>query len=137
MPWVFSPHSGGVKSPKSVQERTRQRITEHANKKYAGRFTRLDIRFRGVFCYIDAYVEPKLPPGRPPRGWHETREQIIKRLREAPVHLCRLRHFQEDRWSLDFFTYSNEKYTPCVFPPGKFFGTPEEGFDTGATYLNE
>lgn len=137
MPWVLDPHSGGVKIPKLVQERVRRRLIEYANKKYAGRFTRLDIRFRGVFCYIDAFVEPKLPPGRLPRNWPETREQMIERLRKTPLHLCRLRHFQENRWSLDFFTYSNEKYTPSVFPSGEFFGTPEEGFDTGAMYLSE
>jgi hypothetical protein len=56
-------------------------------------------------------------------------------MRSTPLHLCRLRHFAEDRWSLAFFTYSNEKYTPCVFRNGSFFGTPEEGFDVGATYL--
>ena len=27
-------------------------------KHYKGGFTRLDIRFRGAFCYIDAYKEP-------------------------------------------------------------------------------
>ena len=42
MPRVFDPHSGGVKVPRLVQERIRRRIVNHADKKYAGRFTRLD-----------------------------------------------------------------------------------------------
>ena len=30
MPWVYDPHSGGVKIPPAVQERTRQRILAYA-----------------------------------------------------------------------------------------------------------
>ena len=47
----------------------------------------------------------------------------------------RLRYFAEDRWSLAFYTYSNERYEPCVFHNGTFFGTPEEGLDVAAIYL--
>jgi hypothetical protein len=136
MPWVRDPHSAGVKIPKAVQERTRQRILKYAEKKYKGRFTRLDVRFRGTLCYVDAYREPELSPGWLPKGWHETRAEMIERLRSTPVHLCRLRYFgDENRWSLAFFTYSNEKYTPCVFHSGDFYGTPEQAFDVGARYL--
>ena len=61
---------------------------------------------------------------------------MIERLRNTPTHLCRLRYFgKEDEWSLAFFTYSNEKYSPCVFRSGSWFGTPEEAFEIGATYL--
>jgi len=136
MAWVYDPHSGGVRIPKAVQERTRRRILEHAEKKYGGRYISLDIRFRGALCYIDAYVEPDVPKGWPPKSWGETRDEMINRLRKTPLHLVRLRHFGgDDRWSLAFFTYSNERYTPCVFQSGSFEGTPEEAFDTGATYL--
>ena len=63
---------------------------------------------------------------------------MIERLRTTPVHLCRLRYFgNEDEWSLAFFTYSNEKYSPCVFETGSFFGTPEQAFDVGAMYLRD
>ncbi|MDP2788891.1 MAG: hypothetical protein Q8O46_02455, partial [bacterium] len=66
----------------------------------------------------------------------ETKEKYLKRLSETPTHLCRLRYFGDDEeWSLAFYTYSNEKYEPCVFMNGSFYGTPEEGFDIGATYL--
>ncbi len=38
MPWVRDPHSGGVKVPKPVQERTRRRIFDHAETHYKGRY---------------------------------------------------------------------------------------------------
>lgn len=138
MPWVWNPHTGGVKIPEIVRERTRQRILKHAEKKHSGRFIRLDIRFRGQFCYIDAYREPCVPPGRPPKCLHETRRQMIERIRKTPIHLCRLRFFRdEERWSLAYFSYSSEKYEPCVFDSGDFHGTPEEGFDVGAVHLED
>jgi hypothetical protein len=137
MPWVYDPHSGGVKIPKTVQVRTRQRILVHAEKHYSGRYVSLDIRFRGALCYIDAYVEPDVPTNWPPKDWHETREQAIQRLRKTPTHLVRLRYFDENRWSVAFYTYSNEKYEPAMFPTGSFEGTPEEAFDMGAVYLQD
>jgi hypothetical protein len=133
--WVYDPHSGGVKIPPAVQERTRKRILAHAEKHYKGEYTRLDIRFRGACCYIDAYTEPVVEKGWPPKDWPETKEQYVERLRNSPIHLCRLRHFKENSWSVAFFTYSNGKYSPCAFHSGAFEGTPEEGFDVGATYL--
>ncbi|MGD0660802.1 MAG: hypothetical protein ABSD38_22290 [Syntrophorhabdales bacterium] len=45
----------------SVQERTRGRILADAEEYYAGKFTRIDVRFRAQFCYVDAYVEPDVP----------------------------------------------------------------------------
>lgn len=138
MPRVRNPQSGGLKIPKIVQERTRQRIESYAKRKYRGRFTRLEIRFRGPLCYIDAYREPSITPGWPPKGWHETRQQMAERLRKTPKHLCRLRYFgDEDAWSLAFYTYSNETYKPSVFRTGSFFGTPEEAFDVGAVHLQD
>jgi hypothetical protein len=66
----------------------------------------------------------------------ETREQFLERQRSFPLHLCRLRYFgNEEEWSLAFYTYSNERYELCVFQSGSFYGTPEEGFEVGATYL--
>ena len=91
MPWVFNPHSGGVKVPESLKEPTRRRILAHAERHYAGRYARLDIRFKGAPCYIDAYMEPKTR-GRPWTATGETREQFVERLRSTPTHLCRLRH---------------------------------------------
>jgi hypothetical protein len=138
MPWVYSPHSGGKKIPKPVEERTRKRILQHAEKRYAGRYRTIEVRVRGQFCYIDAYTEPTLGEDFPPPGWDETREEALERMRNTPTHLCRLRyHGDENRWSLAFFTYSHEKYEPCVFHSGEHRGTPEEALDVGAVYLDD
>ena len=133
--WTFTPHLGGKKIPAETQAEVIKRINEHAEKNYAGKYSRLDIKFRGTLCYIDAYKEPYIPEGDPPKWMNETREQYIERLKNTPTHLCRLRHFDKNRWSVAFYTYSNEKYSPCVFPSGNWFGTPEEAFDIGAVYL--
>jgi hypothetical protein len=34
-----------------------------------------------------------------------------------------------------FFTYSNERYEPCILSNGTFHGTPEEAFELAAMYL--
>ena len=137
-PWVYDPHTGGVKIPERVQQRTRQRILAYAEQHYAGKYTRLDVRFRGQFCYIDAYTEPHVPPDFPPPDWPESREEHLERLRNTPTHLCRLRYFgDEDRWSMAFYTYSHETYEPCFFDTGSDHGTPEEAFDTAAVYLQD
>jgi hypothetical protein len=136
--WVYDPHSGGEKIPAAVQARTRQRILKYAEEHYAGRYTRLDIRFRGQFCYIDAYTEPVVPPDWPPPDWGMTRDEYIERLRNTPTHLCRLRFFgDEERWSMAFFAYSSEQYEPSLFNNGTFHGIPEEAFETSAVYLRE
>src|SRR5918995_4211803 len=118
-PWVYDPHSGGMKIPERVQQRTRQRILAYAEQHYAEKYPRLDVRFRGQFCYIDAYTEPHVPPDFPPPNWPESREEHLERLRNTPTHLCRLRYFgDEDRWSMAFYTYSHETYEPCFFDTG-------------------
>jgi hypothetical protein len=35
-----------------------------------------------------------------------------------------------------FYTDSDERYEPCTFGHGTFFGTPESAFDLGATHLD-
>ena len=134
--WVFDPDSGGKKIPPDVQKRTEERIRRYAGKHYAGCYTRLDIRFRGQFCYVDAYTEPDLPEGWPPKDGSETRVEMLERLRNTPTHLCRLRYFgDEERWGFAFYTYSQEKYELSVFPSGDFLGKPEEAFEASAMYL--
>jgi hypothetical protein len=132
--WVFDPDSGGVKIPESAKEQTKRRILAHAEKHYAGRYARLDVRFKGALCYVDAYIEPDTR-GSPWKATRETREQFVERLRAAPTHLCRLRYFGPDRWSVAFFTYSHERYEPSFFASGEQFGTPEDGLEVGAIYL--
>ena len=132
--WVFDPDSGGVKIPETVKHRTQERIRRYAEAHFAGRYTRLDIRFRGQFCYIDAYKEPEpFGPGWPPPDWPESREEYLERLRNTPTHLCRLRYFgNEERWGFAFFSYGSDRYKLSVFPTGEFFGPPEEAFGISA-----
>jgi hypothetical protein len=133
--WTFNPHSGGVKIPPAIQADVRARLERHAVAHYTGRYSRLDIRFRGVFCTMDAYCEPDPPSPAFLKACCETKEEYLTRLRSIPTHLGRLRYFGPDRWSYCFFTYSNEQYEPTIFLSGEWFGTPEDGFDIGATYL--
>ena len=70
--WSFDPDSGGVKIDDAVKRRIGERILRCAEAHFAGRYTRLDIRFRGQFCYVDAYTEPEpAGPGWPPPDWPE------------------------------------------------------------------
>lgn len=134
--WVFDPHSGGVKIKDAVKRRTIERIRRYAEEHFAGRYTRLDIRFRSQFCYVDAYTEP-VPPGPdwPPPDWPETREEHLERLRDTPTHLFRLRYFgNEESWGLAFYSYANERYELSVFPSGEFRGSPEVAFQTAAEF---
>jgi hypothetical protein len=128
-----------VRIPETVQRRTAERIRRHAERHFPGQYTKLDIRFRGQFCYIDAYREPEpLGPNWPPPDWPETREEHLERLRTTPVHLCRLRYFGDDeRWGFAFYTYSHERYQLSIFPSGEFLGPPEEAFQVSAqVYLS-
>ncbi|MBI3978255.1 MAG: hypothetical protein HY331_08725 [Chloroflexi bacterium] len=131
--WVFDPDHGGKHIPEAVRRRIEHRIRRYAEEHFAGGYTRLDIRFRGQFCYIDAYTEPDLPPDWPPPGHPETRAEAEERLRQLPTHLCRLRYFgNDDRWGFAFYTYSNERYELSVFPSGEFLGKPEDAFHVSA-----
>ena len=136
--WVYDPQSGGTKIPDAIKPRIRQRIIGHAQKLYAGMYNRIDVRFRGQFCYIDAYTEPCVPEDYAPGVLGESREEHVERLRNTPIHLCRLRYFgNEERWSMASYTYSREEYEPCIFNNGSWHGTPEEAFDTLAVFLIE
>ena len=133
--WVYNPHTGGKSIPPAVKARTERRILDYAAKHHSGKFTRIDVRFHGALCYIDAYTEPDLPRGiAPPTG--ETRAQWIERLRNTPTHLCRIRYFgNEDRWSFAWYTYTHEKYEPSFLITGEDHGTPEEAFETSALFF--
>ncbi|MDM8517766.1 hypothetical protein QUF76_16340 [Desulfobacterales bacterium HSG16] len=137
MPWVYDPHSGGLKIPERTKTKTRERILAYAEKHYHGKYIRIDVRFRSPFCYIDAYIEPVLADDFPPPGSDETREEMLERKRNIPMHLCRLRHFSEDRWSVAYYSYSRMAYRKSFFENGEFEGTPEEGFEVGAVYLGD
>lgn len=119
-----------------MKVRTTAKIERSAVKHFKGKYSRIDVRFRGQFCYIDAYREPG-PQVYVPRGM--TRAEVIEQQRKTPTQLCRLRYFgQEDSWSMGFFKYSDEKYELCRFQSGEFFGTPEEAFEIAAgVYLQD
>jgi len=53
--------AGGVTVPLRTRQRIIERIEKYAAKDYSGKYMRLDSRFRGPLCYIDAYVEPEPP----------------------------------------------------------------------------
>jgi len=137
--WTYDPHSGGKKIPETIRPRIRERILTHAQKHYAGKYNRIDVRFNGKFCYIDAYTEPFVPTDYDPELFGgKSREERIEQLRDVPTHLCRLRFFgDEDKWSMAFYTYSHMKYEPSFFDNGTWHGTPEEAFDTSSVYLTD
>ena len=136
--WVFDPDSGGKKITDAVKQRTTARIQRYAAEHFAGQYTRLDIRYRGQFCYIDAYTEPKVSENWPPPDWPEPREVYIERMRNTPTHLCRLRFFgDEEKWGFAFYTYSGERYELAMFDSGSFVGTPEDAFRISAVYLTD
>lgn len=136
--WVYDPQSGGVKIPHKAQPGIRQRVLAHAETFYSGKYNRINVRFRGQFCYIDAYEEPYVEKDFNSELYGESLEEHIERLRNMPIHLCRLRFFgDEDRWSMAFYIYSHEEYMPCMFSNNNWHGTPEEAFDTSSVYLNE
>ena len=72
--WISNPNSGGIKIPSVVQADVENRILKIAEKEFKGKYTRLEIRFKNQFCYIDAYTEPVLTDTWPPKDWPETRE---------------------------------------------------------------
>jgi len=133
--WVYMPDSGGVKIPAAVKPRIQARIQRYADENFAGHFIRIDVRFRGKFCYIDAYTEPEpLGPDWPPADWSESREEYTERLRNTPTHLCRLRYYgNDDSWAFAFYSYGGNRYETSVLPDGQFKGTPEAAFETTAS----
>lgn len=133
--WMFDPNSGGVKIPPTVQADVEKRIRAVAEQEFKGKYTRLEIRFKAQFCYIDAYTEPVVLDNWPPPEFLENREEFYERLRSTPTHLCRLRYFGGDKWGFAFYTYSHEKYELSVYPTGDFFGKPEDAFRASTVYL--
>jgi hypothetical protein len=133
----LAPHTGGKPIPEAVQNAVRLRILNHAQARYAGKYWKIEVRFKGALCYVDAYQEPAPGSDGVAALTGETPAEFAERMRNTPVHLVRLRHFDWERWSLAFYTYSHERYEPCVYHNGDWFGTVEEAFDVGAVYLTD
>ena len=135
--WVYDPHRGGVKIPPTVQQRTKNRLSSYFEQHYEGKYTRIDVRFRGALCYVDAYTEPFVPEDFDEELFEQSRAERIEFLRNVPTHLCRLRYFgNEEKWSMAWYRYSVGKYDPCFFANGTFHGTPEEAVEDSAEVLN-
>ena len=131
----LNPDTGWIKIPVPVKHEVLKRITSIAEKHVKGKYTRLDIRFKSQFCYIDAYQEPEVSNDWPPEDWPETKDEYIERLRNIPVHLYRLRYFGGDRWGFIYYTDSSEKYELSIYPDGEFFGKTEDAYLASAMYL--
>jgi hypothetical protein len=126
--WMLDPNSGGIKIPLALQADVEKRIRTVEEKEFKGKYTRLQVRFKNQFCYIDAYTEPVLTHKWPPANWPEPREEYAERLQNTPTHLRRLRYFGNDKWGSAFYTYSNDKYELSMYDDGQFTGKPEHAF---------
>ena len=113
---MFDPHSGGVKLSQSSKIEVENRIQRYADQNLKNKSDRIEVRFRGALCYVNAW-------------------QAESDGEEFRFPLCRLRHFDMERWSVSLFTWSNEKYEPCIFPSGEWFGTIEDCLELGTTFL--
>ena len=114
--WVFDPHSGGVKIRPYRKAEVENRIKRYADENLKDKCDRIEIRFRGALCYVTA--------------WRAESDGEDYRF-----PLCRLRHFDMERWSVSLFTRSNEKYEPCILPSGEWFGSIEDSLELGTTFL--
>ncbi len=110
--WYFDPQSGGNKIPLQLHQAIISRANAFAlTRPWYPKF-QLKLRFRSQFCYLDA---------------SEKDQQVFP--------IGRLRYFGPNKWSLAFYTYSNERYEPCFFPTGDWFGTLEEAIEVCEMYL--
>jgi len=112
--WVFDPHSKNDTVPSALREPVRRVILKAGDDLNLTPKNKLDVRFRGAFCYVDAF-EPNDP---------------------HPTHLFRLRYsVSTKKWTVALFAYSNESYVSCNFPSGDPLGQPEEAMPLALTYL--
>ncbi len=97
--------------PPDAQARLQQRLQRHAAKEWAKACERVDVKFRGVYAYVDA----------------------VPTNEANAMHLCRLEYLgRTDEWGFAFYRYSNERYERSVTLTGSFTGTPEDCFDCSA-----
>lgn len=137
--WVYDPNRSNktVKLPKTLHPAIEARIKKYAKEKFEGHYTRMAVRFRGKFCYVDAYIEPApLSESFSEATWGETREEHMERMRNTPMHLCRLRYSGNiERWEFAMYGYSNNKYDATFLPStGDFFGTIEQCVQAAAGF---
>jgi hypothetical protein len=109
--------------PPGLQGELTARLRVHAARAWKETCARVEVRFRGRFAQVDAYLYDEEDDGR-----EET----------EPTHLCRLEYVgRPDRWGFAFYKYSTERYERSYLPNGTMGGTPEECFDcAGLAYLS-
>lgn len=113
MPWYFNPQSGGNKIPVNRYETLRAQLQAFASTRRWFSKCQLSLRFKSQFCYVD----------------------MLESGETEPSPLARLRYFRENEWSMAFFTWSSERYEPCVLSNGKWQGTMEEIIETCEPFL--
>lgn len=105
--WVFDPHSGGVKISPYRKAEVENQIKRYADKDLKDKCDRIEVLFRGALCYVTA--------------WRTESDGEDYRF-----PLCLPWHFDMERWSVSLFTWSNEKYEPCILPSGEWLGKIED-----------
>lgn len=107
-----NPPKGGLKIPPTDYLTITERVTAYEITRPWSKQFKLSLRFKNQFCYLDASEK-----------------------NQEPFPIGRLRYFSPNKWSLDFYTYSKERYEPCIFPSGEWFGILEEAISVCAMYL--
>lgn len=104
--WAHTPQSGSTKIPMTLYDKIYEEVEAFACTRPWYPDIQLRPRFKGQFCYIDTFEE--------------------RNGEERSFPLCRFRYLNSD-WSMALFTYSNERYEPCILSNGRLEGTIEEG----------
>ncbi len=114
MAWHFDPQSGGNNIPVDLYDKFRTQVEVFSHGRGWFPRCRLSLKFKGKFCYLDVTAEGET----------------------SPSPLARLRYFRDNEWSLAFYTWSNERYSPCVFYDGKWQGSIEQAVETCESVLS-
>ena len=113
MPWYFNPQSGGNKIPVNRYEVLRAQAQAFAVTRKWYPKCELSLRLKGQFCYVD----------------------VLERGETVPSPLARLRYFRDNEWSMAFYTWSHERYEPCILSNGQWQGTLEQAIETCEPFL--
>lgn len=106
------PSSSGSTIPRSMYLSITKQANAYASTRPWYPEFQLQLRFERQFCYLDAVKKD-----------------------EAPFHLGRLRYVVRGVWSLALYTYSEERYEPCMLPGGVWIGSLEDVIAVCELYL--
>ena len=109
--------------PQALPRELTERFRKHAARRWKERCARVEVRIRGRFAQVDAYLDDEGAKGK---------EEAV------PTHLCRLEYAgRPDLWRFTFDEYGTERYERSYLPSGSMGGTPEECFDcAGLAFLS-